>query len=109
MSPPDFNVNNAREIRTFYITKFTLQPAQKNQSQGDFFEAQVQRKCEKCEDKEEEKVQKKSSEQTTSVNKNFFGHYMNQIDSKGSGISKSNRTFFESRLNSTVWIITTFC
>jgi hypothetical protein len=87
------------KTRQFNTTKKKMKPAQKNQSQGDFFEAQVQRKCEKCEDKEEEKVQKKSSEQTTSKSKNFFGHYMNQIDSKGSGISKSNRTFFESRLN----------
>jgi hypothetical protein len=86
------------KIRQFTTNRKKLKPAQKNQSQGDFFEAQVQRKCEKCDEKEEEKVQKKANEQSSSANKSFFGHYMNQIDSKGSGISKSNRTFFENRM-----------
>ncbi|MCK8521389.1 DUF4157 domain-containing protein [Aquimarina sp. D1M17] len=74
------------------------QPSKKQQQNDQFFECQVQRKCEKCEDEEKKNVQKKSDGQSNS-SKSFFGHYMNTIHSKGSNLSKNNRTFFESRMH----------
>ncbi|MBG6132800.1 hypothetical protein IWQ47_004370 [Aquimarina sp. EL_43] len=75
------------------------QPSKKKQQNDNFFESQVQRKCEKCKDEDKKEVQKKSDGQSTTASKSFFGSYMNTIDSKGSSLSKNNRAFFESRMN----------
>lgn len=73
-------------------------PAQRKTQSENFFEAQVQRKCEKCEGEEKKGVQKKSDGQSTQSSKSFFGHYMNNIGAKGSTLSKQNRSFFEGRM-----------
>ncbi|WP_149304097.1 eCIS core domain-containing protein [Pareuzebyella sediminis] len=73
-------------------------PAQKKTQNEHFFEAQVQRKCEKCEDEEKKGVQKKADGQSASKSSSFFGHYMNTISSKGSHLSKKQRSFFEPRM-----------
>jgi len=75
------------------------QPAKKNQKNDQFFESQVQRKCDPCEDEEKKKVQKKTDSQTTSPSKVFFNNYMHTIDSKGSSLSSGNRAFFEAKMN----------
>lgn len=74
-------------------------PSQKQQQNDAFFEAQVQRKCEKCEDEEKQGVQKKSNGQSANGSKSFFGHYMSHITGKGRALSPGNRTFFEGRMN----------
>ncbi len=75
------------------------QPSQKKHQNEAFFEAHVQRKCEKCEEEKEKKgVQKKSDKQSAHSPKSFFGHFMNNIDSKGSSLSTGKRTFFENRM-----------
>ncbi len=73
-------------------------PAQKQSQNENFFEAHVQRKCEKCEDQEKE-VQKKSDGKTEGKSNSFFGQYMSNISSKGSALSKQKRSFFEGKLN----------
>ncbi|WP_299885373.1 DUF4157 domain-containing protein [uncultured Lacinutrix sp.] len=73
-------------------------PAQKQVQNDNFFESQVQRKCEKCEDEEKKGVQKKSNGETKGSSKSFFGHYMNNIGSKGNGMSIQNRAFFEGKM-----------
>lgn len=73
-------------------------PTQNNPQNENFFEVQVQRKCEKCED-EEKSVQKKSGGHSVQAAKPFFGPYMNNIHSKGSSLSRNNRSFFEGRMN----------
>ncbi|MBR9998842.1 MAG: DUF4157 domain-containing protein [Cyclobacteriaceae bacterium] len=77
------------------------QPSQKKHQNEAFFEAQVQRKCEKCGEEEKEKkgVQKKSDQQSFDSSKSFFGHLMNNIDAKGSPMSSGNRSFFENRMH----------
>ncbi len=71
-------------------------PSQKKSQNENFFEAQIQRKCEKCE--EDKGVQKKSEGQSATSTKSFFGHYMNSINGKGSALSRPDRTFFEGKL-----------
>lgn len=73
-------------------------PSQQKVQNDNFFEAQVQRKCEKCED-EEKGVQKKTDGQADATGKSFFGNYMNNINRKGSPLSGQNRTFFEAKMN----------
>ncbi len=73
-------------------------PAQQNTQSENFFESQVQRKCDKCEDDEKKGVQKKSDGQAAAKS-NFFGHYMKNINSKGSAIPKQKRNFFEAKMN----------
>ncbi|QCX00969.1 DUF4157 domain-containing protein [Aggregatimonas sangjinii] len=72
-------------------------PAQKKAQNENFFEAQVQRKCEKCEDRDKQ-VQKKVHGTPAKGSKSFFGHYMSHIDAKGSTLSKQQRSFFEGRM-----------
>jgi len=73
-------------------------PSQKHHQNDAFFESQVQRKCEKCEEEEKQNVQKKSVGHSSHKGKSFFGHFMNNINTKGSPLSKNQRTFFESRM-----------
>ncbi|NHF58036.1 DUF4157 domain-containing protein [Flavobacteriaceae bacterium TP-CH-4] len=75
------------------------QPSQKKPQNEQFFEAAVQRKCEKCGDEEKKGVQKKSDGQSNAKAKSFFGPYMNNINGKGTALSKQNRAFFEGRMN----------
>lgn len=75
------------------------QPSQKKQQNENFFEGQVQRKCEKCEDEDKKGVQKKSDGHSGVKVKPFFGSYMKNINTKGSKLSQDNRSFFEGRMN----------
>jgi hypothetical protein len=75
------------------------QPSQKKQQSENFFEGQVQRKCEKCEDSDKKGVRKKSDGQSGVQSKPFFGSYMKNINAKGSRLSQDNRSFFEGRMN----------
>ena len=74
-------------------------PSQKQARNENFFEARVQRKCEKCEEEEKNGVQKKTDGPSDHSTKSFFGHFMNNIDTKGHAMSSQNRTFFEGKMN----------
>lgn len=73
-------------------------PAQKNNQGDQFFEPQVQRKCENCKDEEKEGVQKKAEFGKNSQANPTFSSFMNQIDAKGSGLPTAKKQFFEGRM-----------
>ncbi|UFH55828.1 DUF4157 domain-containing protein [Spirosoma sp. KNUC1025] len=68
-------------------------------SGSSFFEAAIQRKCEKCEEEDKQKVQKKSEAGAPTASKSFFNSYMGGIQSKGQPLGDSTRGFFENRLS----------
>ena len=74
-------------------------PARQPNSGDQFFERQVQQKCEKCEEIEKQNVQKKSANQIQSKTPTFFNNYMNGIQGKGNMLSKNKRSFFENKMN----------
>lgn len=75
-------------------------PAQKHQNEQ-FFEPQVQRKCENCGDKEDKKVQKKSEQGGATPVHGVFNNYMNHIQTKGAPLPTAKKSFFEGRMQDT--------
>lgn len=89
---------------TYYRKRLTRLKAVRHtgatrRSSSPFFESAIQRKCEKCEEDEKEKVQKKSDRNATSSGSAFFGSYMNGIGAKGQSLHPTTRQFFENRLS----------
>ena len=74
------------------------QPSQKKVDHDNFFEAQVLRKCEKCEDEDKSNVDKKSAAGPVPARPGFFNTYLHNINSKGQALQKGKRSFFENKM-----------